>query len=58
VGNAPSGWMSLIAVVCLLGGIQLVSIGVIGIYIGNIFNETKNRKSYFIQEIINGEKTE
>jgi dolichol-phosphate mannosyltransferase len=56
VGNAPSGWMSLIAVVCLLGGIQLVSIGVIGIYIGNIFNETKNRKSYFIQEVLNGKK--
>lgn len=54
VGGAPSGWMSLIAVVSLLGGIQLVSIGVIGIYIGNIFNETKNRKSYFIQEILNG----
>lgn len=54
VGGAPSGWMSLIAVVSLLGGIQLVSMGVIGIYIGNIFNETKNRKSYFIQEIVNG----
>ncbi len=54
VGGAPSGWMSLIAVVSLLGGIQLVSMGVIGIYIGNIFNETKNRKSYFIQEILNG----
>lgn len=54
VGGAPSGWMSLIAVISLLGGIQLVSIGVIGIYIGNIFNETKNRKSYFIQEILNG----
>lgn len=53
VGGAPSGWMSLIAVVSLLGGIQLVSLGVIGIYIGNIFNETKNRKAYFIQEIIN-----
>lgn len=53
VGGAPSGWMSIIAVVSLLGGIQLVSMGVIGIYIGNIFNETKNRKSYFIQEILN-----
>ena len=58
VGGAPSGWMSLIAVVSLLGGIQLVSIGVIGIYIGNIFNETKNRKSYFIQEVLNGNEEE
>lgn len=54
IGGAPSGWMSLIAVISLLGGLQLVSIGVIGIYIGNIFNEVKNRKSYFIQEILNG----
>jgi dolichol-phosphate mannosyltransferase len=54
IGDVPSGWMSLIAVVSLLGGIQLVSMGVIGIYIGNIFNETKNRKSYLIQEILNG----
>ena len=58
VGGAPSGWMSLIAVVSLLGGIQLVSIGVIGIYIGNIFNETKNRKSYFVQEILNERENE
>lgn len=53
IGGAPDGWMSLIAVVSLLGGVQLVSIGVIGIYIGNIFNETKNRKSYFVQTILN-----
>lgn len=56
VGGTPSGWMSLIAVVTLLGGIQLVSLGVIGIYIGNIFNETKNRKAYFIQEVLNGKE--
>lgn len=58
IGGAPSGWMSLIAVVSLLGGIQLISIGVIGIYVGNIFNETKNRKSYYVQEILNGKENE
>lgn len=52
-GTAPMGWTSTIAIVSLIGGLQLVSLGVIGIYIGNIFNETKNRKSYFIQEILN-----
>ena len=56
VGGTPSGWMSLIAVVCMLGGIQLASLGVLGIYIGNIFNETKRRKSYFIQEVLNGKE--
>lgn len=52
-GTVPMGWTSTIAIVSLIGGIQLVSLGVIGIYVGNIFNETKNRKSYFIQEILN-----
>ena len=53
-GDVPEGWTSLVAIVCLIGSIQLVSMGVIGVYIGNIFNETKHRQSYFIQEILNG----
>lgn len=53
VGDDPNGWMTLFAMISLLGGVQLISLGVIGIYIGNIFNETKHRKTYFVQEILN-----
>lgn len=49
-GNTVSGWSSLISVVCLLGGIQLIAIGVIGEYIGRIYLETKRRPRYIIEK--------
>lgn len=49
-GNTVSGWSSLISVVCLLGGIQLTAIGVIGEYIGRIYLETKRRPRYVVEE--------
>ncbi len=47
------GWSSTLFVVLLMGGIQLFTIGILGEYIGNIFDETKNRPEYLVAEKIN-----
>jgi len=45
-----AGWTSLVALVCFLGGIQLLAIGIIGEYVGRIYLETKGRPRYIIRE--------
>lgn len=44
------GWASIICVVCFLGGIQLLSLGIIGQYVGKAYMETKHRPRYIIGE--------
>ncbi len=53
-GGGPSvpGWTSTIVAVLFMGGVQLVSVGVLGAYIGRIFYETKRRPLYFVSERI------
>jgi len=48
--SSVAGWASLICVICFLGGIQLLSLGVIGEYIGKMYMETKHRPRYIISE--------
>lgn len=49
-GNPTSGWTSLITIILGLGGIQLLSLGILGKYVGKIFLEVKNRPVFIIKE--------
>lgn len=51
-GNTVSGWTSLTASIWMLGGIQLLSLGVIGEYVGKIYNETKQRPRFIIADTL------
>lgn len=48
--HADSGWTSLFTAIVFFGGVQLISIGILGSYIGNLFNEIKNRPEYIIEK--------
>ena len=50
LGNAVAGWASIVCVVCFMGGVQLLCLGVIGEYIGKIYMESKARPRYIISE--------
>ena len=49
-GSGVAGWASMVSILCFLGGVQLLSIGVIGEYVGKIYLETKQRPRYIIAE--------
>lgn len=55
VGESVGGFPTIMVTILFLGGIQLLSLGIIGEYLGKIFNETKNRPGYFINSY-NGKK--
>lgn len=53
LGQAVQGWTAIISSIWLLGGIQLLCLGIIGEYIGKIYNETKARPRYIIESFLN-----
>jgi len=53
LGYTVTGWASIIMLIVFFGGVQLLTIGVLGKYIGNLFDEVKGRPEYIISEKIN-----
>ena len=49
-GHTVAGWASIVCIVCFLGGLQLLSIGIIGQYVGKTYLETKRRPRYIISD--------
>lgn len=53
IGNTITGWASMMCIICMLSGVQLICLGVIGEYIGKIYLETKQRPRYIISDRVN-----
>ena len=51
--NAESGWTSIITIIIFFGGVQLLTVGVLGQYVGILFDEIKARPEYIIDETRN-----
>lgn len=54
-GNVEPGWTSLILSIWFLGGLQLLAIGMVGLYIGKIYMEVKERPRYNIEKVLKNE---
>jgi polyisoprenyl-phosphate glycosyltransferase len=53
VGFPIRGWASTVVIVLFLGGVQLLTIGIIGEYISRIYDEVKRRPLYVVRELDN-----
>lgn len=56
LGSDASGFPSLMIVILFLGGSQLISVGILGEYLSRIFNETKHRPLYFVENVLHAKK--
>lgn len=52
-GTAYPGWTSLIVIMLVLSGVVIVSMGVIGLYVGEVFNEVRGRPLYVVEDEVN-----
>lgn len=57
VGNTVSGWTSILAAVTILGSMQLLVLAVLGAYLGRMYEQTKGRPIYIIEDIRRGQDT-
>ncbi len=57
-GNTSAGWASIMLSIWFIGGVQLLSLGLIGEYIGKVYNEIKRRPRYIIEAYINNDQGE
>ena len=49
----PSGWTTIVTLLLLFSGVQLIVMGILGAYIGGIYEEVKGRPHYIVDEMIN-----
>ena len=56
VGNVVPGWTSIMLSIWFLGGLQLIAIGMVGLYIGKIYMEVKHRPRYNIEKVLKNEQ--
>lgn len=54
--NVSVGWTSMIATTVLVGGLIIMVVGIVGIYVGNIFMQTKDRPLYIVRQILNDDR--
>lgn len=50
--DVPLGWSSIMVAIFFIGGLIFANLGMIGLYLGKVFNETKNRPLYIIKDVI------
>lgn len=55
LGDGVAGWASTVCIVCFMGGIQLISLGVIGEYVGKTYLETKRRPRFIVEKATFGD---
>jgi dolichol-phosphate mannosyltransferase len=55
-GHIPQGYTSMIVVILFMGGLQLTVLGIIGEYVGSIFDEVKGRPLYVVDEIVGADR--
>lgn len=56
IGNTVDGWTFIVISIWFIGGLQMLSIGIVGEYIGKMYNETKARPRYIVSENLNEKK--